>query len=583
MKDRIILGLHFNSSDPSATLIVNDEIVAIAEEERFSQIKHAFNQFPSKAISYCLSRGGINVTDIDCIAIGRDVPAFPTVVAEHFLQVWQNFKPIGSQALKAHARIISQHPPELFRKQLEQQLFRGIDKVNYPEIIYVRHHLAHACSAYMLSEFANATVVTADARGEVDATNIWSAEGDKITHIQEWNIPSSLGWYYTKFTSWFGFEPHDGEGKLMGLAAYGEYKRELDEKVQEVLHLTGDNNVYAIGQRFFLGEFTDDNNPYTEEWISMFGQPRSVRDDSNFSKYHQDLAFAVQLNLEKIGLALVAHGITQTGFEKVCLAGGTFMNCKLNGKIAQLVGPDNLFVQPLAGDNGISLGAALAVYLSKGWDWSGRLNHTYYGPEYSDLDIGNALDKRNLRSRKSQDIAQETATQICNNKVVGWFQGRMEAGMRALGNRSILANPKNPLMKDIINKKVKFREPWRPFCPSILDSEYQKYSAEGGELPFMIVATDALDGVKDSLPSVVHHDNTMRPQIVRKNTNPLFYELIEFVKQLQGDGVILNTSLNLRGKPIACTPDDAIDVFLNSEMDVLVMGSYIIEKASTNV
>jgi carbamoyltransferase len=420
-------------------------------------------------------------------------------------------------------------------------------------------------------------IVTADGHGEDDCTNLWYTVDGKIKHLQQWPLPQSLGWFYTKFTQWFGFRAHDGAGKFMGLAGYGHPDAELKSKVATVLQITNDERCYHLEPRFFLGDFAD-AEPYTGEWLELFGAPREFESKAPFSDTQKDLAYAVQDALEEAGLALTRRALSATGRDRVCTAGGTFMNCKMNGVLALEVGRENYFVQPAAGDNGIALGAALAVIHDVGASVDAPMTHLYYGPEFDDAAIEAALVAAGVAYTRSADVTAAAAALLAESKVIGWFQGRMEAGARALGNRSIIANPLDPSMRDVVNEKVKFREAWRPFCPSARMEDGPDYFDYCGTMPFMIVACDALAGMQEKLPSVVHADNTVRVQSVDAAINPRFHQLITAFKAETGVGTVLNTSFNIKGEPIVCTPADAVNCFLKTAIDALVIGDYIAEK-----
>jgi len=575
--EKKVLGLIYTYYDPAAALIINGKIIAFAEEERFIRSKHAFGKFPLESVKYCLAEAGIEISEIDIIAVGWDAAKFPGHMAEFYLKTWYKYQPCSRYLYDWQIKSLSQYTKEALTSEIHNNIFKGLNENEYPEIRFINHHFAHACSSYLASGFKNAAILTVDGHGEDDCTNFWIAEKGSIRHIRQWLLPNSIGWFYTKFTQWFGFHPHDGEGKLMGLAAYGQKVKELIAKVHKVIHLTGDNDIYCVDARFFYAEFIKDN-AFTEEWIKLFGEPRPLESKEPFSDYHKNLAFAVQCVLEEIVLVLSKELLQVTGENRLCVAGGTFMNCKMNGALVKKIGLENFFVQPLAGDNGIALGAAFAVYHQEGIPLDPSFEHLYLGPAFRNEFIESELKRYGLSYQYSENIAEDVANLLAGNKVVGWFQGRMEAGARALGNRSILGNPLNPKMQDLINKKVKFREPWRPFCPSIIIDSEANYFDFTGDLPFMIIATSTKDGLASKLPSVVHVDNSVRVQSVRKEINEKFYSVIDEFKKITGWGVLLNTSFNIKGEPIVCFPEDAIQCFLKTGIDVLAIGDYLVCK-----
>ncbi len=575
MQDRLtILGLLFEGSDPSAALIRGEEIVAIAEEERFSRDKHASGAFPIQATEFCLKQAGISIDELDAIAIGWDVTKFPEAIDTFYKSTVKEHAPLSRKSLEWQDKNRNRYTRDALMEQLEEALFQDIAEADRPEIHFIHHHYAHACSAFMLSGFEESLVITADGHGEEDCTHLWEADADGIRDLGQWNIPHSLGWFYTKFTQFFGFQAHDGEGKLMGLAAYGKPDAELTAKLDKIIRLTGDEQIYELESRFFLGKFVEGTH-YTQEWIEIFGEPLERDDDRLLNQPTKDLAYAIQKRLEDIGIALAKNGLERTGKKQISVAGGSFMNCKMNGELAKLVGFDNFFSMPMAGDNGISIGAALAVRLNKRLPWRTQLEHLYYGPAFSNSEIEEALSEGGLEFTKRDDLPQEAARLLAESKVIGWFQGRMEAGARALGNRSILGNPLDPAIRDIINAKVKFRELWRPFCPSTTVEDGPSYFDYAGLLPFMIVACNAREGQDEIMPSVVHCDNTVRVQSVTKAANFPYHSLISKFRELTGIGVVLNTSFNVKGEPIVCTPKEAVNCYLKTSIDYLAIGDYL--------
>lgn len=578
MKGPTVLGLLFEGADPSAALIVDGRIVAFAEEERFTRKKHAMGTFPLKAVDFCLATAGFEIGDVDIVSVAWDAAKFPLEMAGFYLDTWYEHHPEGRHVLNWQKKNLSRYTEKALTLQVEQNLFSRPGLKKKPEILFINHHFAHACSSYMLSGFEDSAILTADGHGEDDCTNFWVAEGGRrIRHLRQWKLPDSLGWFYTKFTQFFGFHPHDGEGKLMGLAAYGQRVDALVDKVRKVARLTGGEDIYMVEPRFFYGKFTD-NGPFTREWIDLFGMQLQGESGRKFTPDQENLAYAVQLVFEEICSMLAENLLALSGMNKLCVAGGSFMNCKLNGVLARKIGYASFFVQPVSSDNGASLGAALAVYHDKGINWPGGLKHLYLGPEFSDDVIEGALKTAGLNYKRSENLALDVAEHISKSRVVGWFQGRMEAGARALGNRSILANPLDPDMKDIVNAKVKFREPWRPFCPSTIADEGRRFFDYDGDLPFMIVACPARDGVIDLLPSVVHVDNTVRVQTVSEKDNAPFYKVIREFGRLTGHSVVLNTSFNIKGEPIVCSPADAIVCFKKTGIEVLAIGNFIAVK-----
>ena len=572
-----ILGLLFGGRNPSACLLNHNKIVAMAEEERFTRIKHANMEFPIESIKFCIKEAKINLEDIDHVAVGWDASKYDTsYMAEFFLRTWLKYNPSDEKTLQWQITRLKRFKSENMINQISDA-FKEIDfKGNLPQVHFITHHLAHAASTFYLSGFNEASILTVDGHGEEDCTVLWSGKGSNITKLEQINIPDSLGWFYTAFTVFLGFLPHDGEGKTMGLAPYGKKNLEVFKKMEKVIKVNGDG-TYSINPKLVYGPKSNDNEYFTDWFLDIFGKPRLK--DEPLTVYHKDLAFAAQEKLEEAVTGLAKRLVKKTGKRKLCLAGGTHMNCKLNGKLLEQDFVDEIFVIPMSADNGISLGAALVVAEKNKIDVKKKLEHVYFGPEFGDDEIKKCLDEFGLKYRKADNIAAESAKFLCNGNIIGWFQGRMECGARALGNRSILANPMDPEMKDKVNKRVKFREMWRPFCPSILAEKADEYFImDGKEAPYMIIAYNAREGIMEKLPSVVHIDNSVRPQTVEKSINPLYWYLINEFGKLSGVPVILNTSFNIKGEHIICRPREAGNCFLMTNLDDLCIGNFIVSK-----
>jgi carbamoyltransferase len=431
---------------------------------------------------------------------------------------------------------------------------------------FVDHHLAHAISAYSYSGLDKAAVVVMDGRGAWEASSIWYGHDGYLDHVLTIPWPNSLGLFYAQFTEYLGFVPNSDEWKVMGLAPYGHPGVKLEEfisfnhesyKVNAPLLFERSNGTSAIAKR-----------------LGPERTPESEIDES-----FKNIAFAVQDACEVAMLALVKHALDITKCRNVCLAGGVALNSKANGKIQASGMVDHIFVQPAASDDGVALGAVLAPYMDKG----GRLpmkpmRHAYLGPEYSDAEIEKALTTFKLRATKLDHVAGTAAEMLASGKILGWFQGRMEFGPRALGDRSILSDPRDPEMNAKVNNAVKFREWWRPFAPSMLREVAEEYLESAYDSPFMILTSPVRPEKRSVIPSVTHVDGSARPQTVEKEVNPLYWNLINEFGKRTGVPVVMNTSFNLRGEAIVNTPTDAVRTFFSSGMDALVIGSFLVEK-----
>ena len=556
----ITLGFNYSQMHDSSACIARDgELFFAVAEERISRIKHDAG-FPHLAIRACLDFANVRPDQLDFICQGWPAPLqmFATDLkcflrGQYPLTYFNVLNSARLYASMAHqnggfnvSRIISAQP----RAQMR----------------FVDHHLAHAISAYSYSGFDKAAVVVMDGRGAWEASSIWYGHDGRLDHVLTIPWPNSLGLFYAQFTQYLGFVPNSDEWKVMGLAPYGNPGVNLGEfislnhesyRVNAPLLFERSNGTSAIAKR-----------------LGPERTPESEIDDS-----FKNIAFAVQDACEAAMLALVKLATEKTGCRNVCLAGGVALNSKANGKIQASGMVDHIFIQPAASDDGVALGAVFAPYL----DGGGRLpmkplRHAYLGPEFSDAEIEKALVTYKLRASKLNDVAATTAELLANGKIIGWFQGRMEFGPRALGHRSILADPRDPEMNAKVNNAVKFREWWRPFAPSMLKEVAGEYLEHACDSPFMILTNPVRPEKRDIIPSVTHVDGSARPQTVEKDINPLYWNLINEFGKRTGVPVLMNTSFNLRGEAIVNTPTDAIRTFFSSGMDALVIGSYLVEK-----
>lgn len=539
-----ILGItHPITHNNSACIIVDGKLVAFAEEERFIRYKNA-PKIPAKwATDYCLKTAGLKLEDIDYIAVGY---------GNWYKCIWPNFK---SQSFKSAMSKT---------KSMVRQLrwFRWFQPFNFrdPRVINVNHHLAHAASAFYVSGIDKANIMTLDGSGESESGILAYGEGTKITSYHSIPRDRSWGTLYEQFTHMLGFQAGCEEGKTMGLASLGK------PDIEQLDFIDWEADPVPQIDREKLGKFVS----------QVKRRPRG----GEITEYHKNLAASLQAALEKVGLMMVEYLYKKTGSKNLCLAGGVALNCSMNGKLLQSEFVDNIYIQPASSDAGTALGAAVHVYVEK----TGKrpdfvMDHAYWGPEYSNKEIEELIKEcKIVKWKKCDDICQEAAKKLAENKITGWFQGRLEIGPRALGNRSILGNPSNPEMKDLINKYVKKREEWRPFAPSILE-EYAADYAEGYyPSPFMILAFNVKPEKRQEIISASHLDHTVRVQSVSKKTNPRYWTLIDNFRKITGVPVVINTSFNIAGEPIVCSPRDALRTFFASGMDCLAIGDYLIEK-----
>lgn len=571
-----ILGILNLNQDPASSLMINGELVTLVEEERFIRKKHAKGHFPKNAIKYCLTENKLELTDINYVTIGWNIFAYNSRVKNTFEQNAEIYQK-DSKSLDWESNQLAKYDPDNYIENLKQEFINcGFNKDDIPPFKFYDHHYSHALTAFIPSTFDEAIIITIDGHGEENSSVIWEARNNTIKKIKEINIPHSLGWFYGAVTKFCGFIPNNGEGKTMGLAPYGKSNKHIKENLAKVL--TIENYGYKLNPNYlFYGE-RNYSNEFTDSFVSLFGEPR-INNDDIFQGNYTDFAFEAQASMENIVSHLVIESIKKTGIRNICLAGGVALNCKMNGVIASLDEVDNIYVQPISNDVGTTFGSSLACYLEKGYPiLRDVMEHVYFGPEFHDDEIEIALQNKNLAHEYFDNIEEKTASLLEQGKVIGWFQGKMETGPRALGNRSILGDPRNIKMKDIINNKVKFRENWRPFCPSILEEYQDDYIENSFYHPYMIIAFQVKSEKVAEIPSVVHIDNTARIQSVSKKVNPKYWKLINEFRKLTNVPVLLNTSFNVKGEPIVCTPDDAIDTFQKTGMDYLVLGNFLISK-----
>ena len=556
----ISLGINYSEMHDSAACIARDgHILFAVAEERLSRLKHDA-RFPALSIEACLAAAGIRADQLDFVCFGWP-PAIEAM--KHDLKCMATGAlPLTYIDLVSTVRRNLNHT----RKQngKKQFLARFPTKAQFR---FVEHHLAHAISAYSFSGFDDAAVLVLDGRGAWEASSLWHGRDGRLEHV--WTIPwpNSLGLFYAQFTQYLGFQPYSDEWKVMGLAPYGEPGINLRD------FIIPDDNPYRVSTRLLL----DDRPSPLAGITARLGPQREA--ESEIDPKHKNVAFAVQDACEEAMMTLVRAAVAKTGSRNICLAGGVALNSKANGKILSSGIVDRIFVQPAAGDDGVCLGAALAPYL----DNSGKLpmhkmRHAYLGAENSDEEIEKALTTYKLRATRVADPAAAAAEMLANGKILGWVQGRMEFGPRALGARSILADPRDPEMNAKVNNAVKFREWWRPFAPSMLAEIAGEYIESATDSPFMILTAQVKPEKRSVIPSVTHVDGSARPQTVEQDVNPLYWRLIREFGNRTGVPVVMNTSFNLRGEPIVSTPTDAVRTFFSSGMDALVIGSFVVEK-----
>jgi carbamoyltransferase len=576
-----ILGMFAPGPNPSAALLVNGNIVAWAEEERFNRIKTSPNDFPFRATRFCLEHAGLHLDDVDCIAYGWDCSRYALEVPIFYEEQYTKYHDTESYNKLQQAYRLNLYHPDRIAQTLRLGLRQLSPTNRVPPIRYYSHHLSHAASAFYCSGFDEAVIISIDGSGEEVTTLLGKGlSNGTIEVLKQYKLPHSLGGVYATFTEFLGFTPYMDEGKVTGLASYGSYRQELQDKLDKVLSFDTNTGHYAVNPYMrFIGAHSFGRR-FTDEFVELFGMPRH-RSQSALEAPYPDIAFAVQWRLEQTVMAMVRHLIEHTGLRNVCLAGGVAMNCAMNGKIAQMPEVARLFIQPAATDNGVSLGAAQLAAREHGEEVRFPMRHLYWGPSYSNEEIERVLKQAKIQYRKSSHIAADTAQLLAEGKIVGWMQGAMELGARALGNRSILASPLVHDMKDRLNLEVKNREHWRPFCPSVKAEHYTRFIAAGtntASADFMIVALPVVEQERPNIPSCIHVDGTARVQSVAREVNPLFWSVLDEFEQRTGYGILINTSFNIQGEPTICTPQDALRCFFSSGMDALAIGDFLLQK-----
>jgi carbamoyltransferase len=568
------LGINAAFHDSAACIIKDGILLAAAEDERFTHIKHGKRpvpfstwELPFHAIDYCLKVAGINLSDVDHVAYSFDpflllgdkysqqtsieIPLNPGDAAHNnWLNPWDPL--FLSSIVNAPSQLVDGYPHHLQRR------FKGAKTSDF-EWHFVEHHIAHAASAFHPSPFTNAAVLTLDGRGEQATTTYNIGKDNDLTRIGQVNMPHSLGLLYERVTTYLGFLHSSDEYKVMALASYG--KPEFVNDFRDMIHI-GEN-----------GQYTIENERFEER----FGPTRLRHEE--FTSHHFNIAHSLQLVLEETVLELVNWLQRETGEKNLCMAGGVALNCVLNARIRDKSAFENVWVQPAAGDSGTALGAAewIDAKARQSTQKDFRMEHAYWGPEYSDVEIEKFLNWAKVPYKRLNNIAEEAAEILAQDKIIGWYQGRMEYGPRALGSRSILASPISPEMQSRLNE-VKDREDFRPVAPVVLEEDAGEWFENAEYSPYMLFIYDVKPEKADLIPAVRHVDGTARIQTVNRNQHPHYYDLLKAFKAKTGVPVLVNTSFNTLGKPIVCSPRDAVECFWTSPFDALIIGSFLIEK-----
>lgn len=568
-----ILGISCYYHDASATLLKNGKVVAAVEEERFTRIKHD-NSFPKNSIEYCLKKANISIDEVSYIAFYEK----PFLKFERLLYQHLEYYP---KSLKIFLGSIPSWINEKLRlvKTVKKKLkYKG-------DVLFVHHHTSHAASTFLPSPFKEAAILTADGVGEWTTTSLGVGKENKITLLKHQVFPHSIGLLYSTITAYLGFSVNNSEYKVMGLAAFGDMNRKTNpyyEKLKKVIDIKKDGS-FKLDQSYFTYSYS--NRMPSKKLCSLLGGPITQK-DSEMSKRHKDIAAGLQLITEDTMVLMLNHLYEITKMKNLVLAGGVALNSVFNGKILEKTPFKNIWIQPNSSDGGTSMGAALYVYnciLNKKREY--QLSSAYLGPSFSNEEIKDYLEKNKINYvefKEENKLLKEVAKLIYKDNVIGWFQEGMEWGPRALGARSILGNPCNPKAQEIMNLKVKHREKFRPFAPVVCRDDANKYFDCDNPLPepveYMLMVYPIKEKWHKKIPSVTHVDGSGRLQVVTKEQNKNYYNLIKEFGKISGIPILINTSFNIRGEPIVCTPNDAYRCMMGTEIDYLVMGSFLIKR-----
>jgi len=537
-----ILGINAFGHDPAASLVADGKIIAAAEEERFNRIKHSDGLFPLNAIRYCLSAGGLKIRDIDYVVLNNKPSLYltPKYIWTAIRNIPKNEQPLSSWILDP---VVAYNNESKIKKHLLKHFGHA------PKIKRIEHHIAHASSAFRCSGFERANILTMDACGEYTSTLLAVGNGNKIEKIKEIHVPNSLGRFYGVITETLGFRRFNDEEKVMGLACFGKPEVNLSD-------------VIKIGRGSYK---------------TRLGNIKFNLKKGEITELHKNLAASAQKSLERAAIALKDYLYDITGYKKLCLAGGVALNCDMNSAVLQSGNVEDIFIHPAANDPGLAIGAPLEFLGAKT-----KFAGSYFGPEYTNERIKAYLDECKMDYEYVEDIENFVGEEILpKSYITGWFQGKTEWGPRALGNRSIVANPGNPKMRDMINYCVKHREEWRPFAPSTISEDCGDYYEDYHYSPYMLLTFKVKKEKLKEIISASHVDETSRVQEVSRKSNERYYKMISAFKKETGTGTVLNTSFNDAGEPIVCSPKDAIRTFNSTGMDCLAVGNYFIRKPKT--
>ncbi len=579
-----IIGLQAFYYSHATALLRDGTLEFFCEEEKLNRVKGQRDGFPIQSLEAALALSGLTLDDVDEIAYPMDPWRYSrTLLKSGFAAL---VDPVRSRLQKRPSidpvsltgdRMLStlQYTPPFLDSLIRHRVRYGGLPGRLPPIAHVPHHEAHAASAFYTSGLDEAAILIVDGVGETESTSIWRGRGKAIERLDQIAFPNSLGEFYAAVTEFCGFRVYQQEGKLMGLAAYGGPNKDVSKRMGHVIRI--EDQHYDVSSAYTISGTHTHGVCFSDAFVELFGPPRGRRDE--LTDWYRNVAYAAQDCLERATLEIVKKALRLTGSRDLCLSGGVAMNCKLNGTILHSGEVDQLSVLPASNDAGVALGAAMVRAVARGDDPRIELRHTYYGPSFSDEEIEAALiNAKATYKRIDASGVDEVVDLLCDAKVVGLFTGANEFGARALGARSIIADPRDEEMSEVMNRAVKQREPWRPFAPVILEGHEDEWWVNGVPSRFMMKAFDVRPEKKEKIPAVTHVDGTCRPQSISRDTNPLYFDILEGFHRRTGVPVLMNTSFNLRGEPIVCRPVEALRCYLATGMDALVIGSFLLDK-----
>ncbi|MFE7580059.1 carbamoyltransferase [Streptomyces gardneri] len=577
-KERVYLGISTGPVDPSVAAVRGGRVIAYAEEERFVRNKHAHGVYPMRSLRYCLKEAGVGIEEVAAVGVGWDLPAYTDGTMAKFYADLSELDEPDQATRDWQAGTLSTYNTATMEHVHQRNWRREFGDLRFPPLHPAPHHYTHAFQAAMESPFESAIVVSADGSGDQDTTVVWVKHGTELTALRRIRIPHSLGWFYAAFTEYLGFEAYDGEYKVMGLAAHGSPDQKLRELVGRVLMTADDGVEYRLDPAYVHRGMHSHSGRFTDVLPELLGAPPRLP-SQEISQWHMNLAFAVQEALEEAMCRLVSWAVEVTGISDVCIGGGIAHNVKMNSRVFQLDQVTDVFAHPLCADSGAAAGAALVACFEQTAALPQPLTTLALGPQEGTEAIARVLANARVAYEEPADVYAETGKALAEGLIVGWVEGRLEAGPRALGQRSILADPRTVDNRDKVNAVVKQRELWRPFAPAMLASAAGRYFDRFTDSRFMTLAFAANETLSEQAPAVVHSDGTSRVQLVHRDGTPALYRLLCEFESQTGVPVLLNTSFNVRGEPVVNSTEDALRTFWATGLDVLVLGAkFIVRK-----